>query len=172
MIRLRFETTIARPPADVWAYAADLGRHTEWMEVASSEVIAGPTDAVGARARQVLRIGPARIAYTMTATEAVPGRLIWWRIDDGALIGGGGGLQLRPASPAGTHVVYEVQIALRGWLRILEPIVAREARTSEARELDRLKLRLEAQAPSQPGGATMRTGAESAAPVAISGVES
>ena len=39
MISYRFEETIERPPETVWAYAADIARHPEWMGVLDAAVV-------------------------------------------------------------------------------------------------------------------------------------
>ena len=37
MINARAELTIERPADEVWAYAADIGRHPQWMTVTTAE---------------------------------------------------------------------------------------------------------------------------------------
>ncbi|HEV8401513.1 MAG TPA: SRPBCC family protein [Candidatus Limnocylindrales bacterium] len=39
MIRFETEQTIERPADDVWAYAADIRRHPEWMGVTDATIV-------------------------------------------------------------------------------------------------------------------------------------
>ena len=55
-----------------------------------------------------------------------------------------GSIRLAPAGPGVTKVDYHVDIRTRGVLRLLEPLLRGEMAGNEARELDRLKARLEA----------------------------
>jgi hypothetical protein len=45
------EQTIARSAQDVWTYAADIVRHTEWMTVTDAGIVHGDGTQVGARGR-------------------------------------------------------------------------------------------------------------------------
>jgi len=58
VITYRFEDTIERSADEVWAYAADITRHPEWMGVLDAEVISGRPTEVGAMGRETVRFGP------------------------------------------------------------------------------------------------------------------
>ena len=59
MASFEHTATIARPPAEVWAYAADILRHPDWMSVADARIVRGTGAEVGARGRERLLFGPA-----------------------------------------------------------------------------------------------------------------
>jgi len=144
VITYRFEATIGRSADEVWAYAADITRHPEWMGVLDAEVIRGrPTD-VGAMGRETLHFGPGRFATEFVVSESEPGRLIAWRVAGGPPFIGEGRLELEPIGSTRTRAVYSGAFRLKGLWRLLEPLIAREARASEAAELQRLKGVLEA----------------------------
>ena len=58
MISFATEQTIERSADDVWAYAADIVRHPEWMDVTAARVVDGGGTEVGARALERLKLGP------------------------------------------------------------------------------------------------------------------
>lgn len=143
MPTFRVEETIDRPPAEVWAYAADLTHHTEWMGVTASELLAGRPTEAGARGRQTMRFGPVTRDYSIELEEAEPGRTATWAFERPRAFRGRVGLELSAAGSAATHVVYRGRIELQGAWRLLAPLIALELRENEPRELRRLKELLE-----------------------------
>jgi uncharacterized protein YndB with AHSA1/START domain len=144
MIRSETEETIARSAEDVWAYAADIVRHPEWMGVADARVVRGQGGEVGARGRERLLLGPLRWDVEFEVSEAVRGRRIVWRSTAGAPFQLEVALDLEPAGPTSTRATYGAAIQLRGLWRLLTPLVAMEAKAGPARELQRLKDNVEA----------------------------
>jgi uncharacterized membrane protein len=144
VITYREEATIERSADEVWAYAADITRHPEWMGVLDAEVITGrPTD-VGAMGRQTVRIGPRRYAAEFVVSASDPGRHIAWRVAGGVPFTGEVRLELEPIGSTRTRAVYSGAVRLTGFWRLLEPLMAREVRAGGAAELQRLKGVLEA----------------------------
>jgi uncharacterized protein YndB with AHSA1/START domain len=149
MISTRFETTIARPPDEVWAYAADLRRHPEWMGIRDAELVSGDPTVVGAVGRESMRIGPRTYELTLTVGAAVPGRLITWRFGGAAPLEGEARLELEPID-TGTRATWSSDIRLRGLWRLAQPLLAAEVRSGEAAELEKLKAILEARSDTLP----------------------
>lgn len=153
MIRFETEHTIARPADDVWTYAADVLRHPEWMAVTDARVLRGTGTEIGARGREHLLFGPFRWDVAFEVVEAEPGRRIVWRSVAGPPFEFDVALDLEPIDPTSTRATYAAAIQLRGLWRVLSPLVAMEGKAGQARELRRLKERVEtgavvAQAPS------------------------
>jgi len=100
-------------------------------------------------------MGPLKWELDFVVTEAVPGRRIAWRTTGGGPFTGDLTLDLEPSGMHSTRATYHGQIKLHGLWRLLSPIIAMEARESEARELRRLQALLEEPAPAAgegPGG--------------------
>jgi uncharacterized membrane protein len=140
----RAEAVIERSPDDVWAYAADIVRHAEWMTVTDARVVRGDGTQVGARGRERLRFGPFAWDVEFEVAEADRGRRIVWRSVQGAPFDLVVTLHLEPAGSALTRATYRADVRLRGLWRLLTPIVAMEAKAGPARELQRLKAMVEA----------------------------
>jgi hypothetical protein len=77
-------------------------------------------------------------------SEAEPGRRIAWKSVQGVPFDLTVTLDLEPISPASTKASYGADIRLHGLWRLLSPMVAMEAKAGPARELQRLKTRVEA----------------------------
>ncbi len=138
------EQTIARSAQDVWAYAADIVRHTEWMTVTDARLVRGDGTQVGARGRERMRLGPFGWDVEFEVAEAEPGRRLAWRSVGGAPFDLEVALDLEPVSDAATKATYGADIRLHGLWRLLSPMVAMEAKAGPARELQRLKAQVEA----------------------------
>ena len=144
MSRFVSEATIARSAEDVWAYAADIVRHPEWMAVADAQVVEGDGTRTGARGRERMRFGPFGWDVEFEVADAVPGRRIAWKSVSGAPFDVEVALDLEPVGPASTKATYAAAIRLHGVWRLLSPVVAMEAKSGPARELQQLKAQVEA----------------------------
>jgi uncharacterized membrane protein len=150
MSRFVAEQTIARSAQDVWEYAADIVRHAEWMTVTDARIVRGDGTRVGARGRERIRFGPFVWDVEFEVTDAEPGRRIAWTAVSGAPFDLEVVLTLEPMGPALTKAIYGADIRLHGPWRLLSPMVAMEASSGPARELQRLKTRVEAAAVIAP----------------------
>ncbi len=137
------EQVIERSAQDVWAYAADIVRHPEWMTVTDARIVHGDGTRVGARGRERLRFGPFGWDVEFEVSEAEPGRRIVWKSVRGVPFDLTVTLDLEPIGPASTKASYGADIRLHGIWRLLSPMVAMEAKAGPARELSRLKAQVE-----------------------------
>lgn len=135
--------SIARAADDVWAYAADIVRHTEWMTVTDARMLAGPGSRVGARGRERMRFGPFGWDVEFEVAEATPGRRLVWKSVAGAPFDLAVSLDLEPVGPTLANATYAAHIELQGLWRLIGPIVAMEGKAGPERELRRLKARVE-----------------------------
>ena len=104
------EQTIERSAQDVWAYAADIVRHAEWMTVTDARIVQGDGTQVGARGRERMRFGPFGWDVEFEVAEAEPGRRIAWRSVSGAPFDLTVSLDLEPMGPASTKAIYGADI--------------------------------------------------------------
>ena len=97
-----------------------------------------------ARGRERIRFGPFGWDVEFEVVDAKPGRRIAWRSVSGAPFDLDVALDLEPIGPASTKATYGGDIRFHGLWRLLSPIVAMEANAGPARELQRLKIQVEA----------------------------
>ena len=140
------ETMIDRSAQEIWAYAADIARHTEWMSVSEARVLSGQGTERGARGIERLELGPIKRDLELEVADAVPDRRLLWRSVPGGDLHMEVELTLEPAEGGGTLARYKGSYELRGRLRLLAPIMALEGRSGIKRELGLLKAKVEAQA--------------------------
>jgi uncharacterized membrane protein len=139
VITTKTEQLIERPAADVWAYAADIVRHPDWMSVTNAALLHGTGSEVGSRGRERLALGPFMWDVEFEVAEAVPERRIVWRSVSGAPFDLEVSLDLEPTGPASTRATYGTAIQPHGLWRLLSPLMAAEGKAGPERELRRLK---------------------------------
>lgn len=143
MIKFETEQTIARSADDVWAYAADVLRHPEWMGVTDARITRGKGTDVGSHALERVRLGPRSVDVEFLVSESIPGRRIAWRVVGGSPLSGDVGLDLESLGPERTRAIWSGSLGLRGLWRVIEPLMAAEVKAGEMGELRRLKENLE-----------------------------
>ena len=143
MIRTKTEQVIERSAADVWGYAADIGRHPDWIGVTDARIMRGNGFSVGSRGQERLAIGPFKWDVEFEVADAVPGRRIVWRSAAGARFDIEISLDLDPVTPTTTRATYGAAIQPHWLWRLLTPMLAAEGKAGPERELRRLKENLE-----------------------------
>jgi Polyketide cyclase / dehydrase and lipid transport len=152
MTRYEAQAEIARSADEVWTYAADILRHTEWMSVADAHLLAGDGTQIGARGRERLLLGPFKLDVEFEVAEAEFGRRLLWRSRD-PRFDMEVGLELEPSGPSSVRARYHGAAQMHGRWRLLSPLVAMEGSGSVKRELTRLKARVE-QSPAAAAAAS------------------
>jgi hypothetical protein len=142
MTRYEAQADIARSADEVWRYAADILRHTEWMSVADAQLLAGDGTQVGARGRERLLLGPFKWDVEFEVVEAEFGRRLLWRSRD-ARFDMEVGLELEPIGPTAVRARYSAAAQMHGRWRLMSPLVAMEGSAGVKRELAKLKARVE-----------------------------
>jgi hypothetical protein len=141
-VDVQVETTIARTPSDVAAYAGDPTNAPEWyVNIKSVQWQTPPPVAVGSRMDFVAQFLGRRIAYTYEVAELVPGERLVMRTADGpfpmettytwAPVAGGTRMTLRNrGNPS-------------GFTKMAAPLLERAMRRATTKDLARLKALLE-----------------------------
>jgi uncharacterized protein YndB with AHSA1/START domain len=150
MIHYSSQVTIARPARAVFDALLDPELYPQWTDMVDVSFDGADRPAVGTRGRFRLAKGPIKGMLDMELTDLEPDRRVVFRVSHPSLDWTAVST-LEPAG-GGTTLTYAGDLRLLGWRRLLEPLVAREVRTSEAAEAVRLKGLLEA-APD-PGSAS------------------
>jgi uncharacterized protein YndB with AHSA1/START domain len=142
-------TEVDRPAAEVFAYATDPTRFSEWQKGVVDGRMDGPADAtgspaVGARCLTTRRIGGANRASTSELMHIDPPRT--WRVRgvDGP-IRAAVDVLVEPVTEARSRLTISVEFTGHGIGKILVPLVIRrEARKEMPDNVAALKQRLEA----------------------------
>lgn len=142
------EVPVARPPDETFEAVIDIARWQEWTDMREVVPDAPGTPGIGSTGTFTLA-GPFRgpIRYELTALD--PGRRVEYRVTHSAF-DWRAEMMVGPDAE-GSRLATSGDYRLRGWWRLLEPLVAQEVRRREASELTRLKAILEASpAPAMP----------------------
>lgn len=144
MSTIEVSVEIQAPLEAVWAAAADLGSHTEWMADAESiTFLTARQRGLGTRMEVATRIGPLRTKDVMEVTEWEDRRRIGVRHT--GLVTGQGAFELEEVDPATTRFTWRERLTFPWYLG--GPLIARAAAPVLGavwkRNLERLKSRLE-----------------------------
>jgi uncharacterized protein YndB with AHSA1/START domain len=145
MISYRIEQTIDRPVQEVFSYVADPIRYPEWMDVSDVHVETLGAMGVGSTGRAMMKMGSRHIPYDWEVTGYEAGVSFGFRTTSGPF-DWEGRFETSSANDTGTRVVTTGTIGLKGWRRVLEPLMRGEIQRGEAAELRRLKDLLERRA--------------------------
>ncbi len=141
-VDVQVETTIARTPSDVAAYAGDPTNAPEWyVNIQSVEWQTPPPLEVGSRMDFVARFLGRRIAYTYEVAELVPGGRLVMRTADGPF----------PMEttytwepvPGGTRMTLRNRGNPGGFAKMTAPLMEHAMRRATTKDLARLKAILE-----------------------------
>jgi uncharacterized membrane protein len=143
VIRVETSATIERPVEDVAAYVADIERMTEWTDMTASRRLTDGPIREGSRAYAEVAMGPVKLGWTYQITDVPPNGGFGYKTVSKSALGMDGRVALTPQAPNSTKVDYLVEIHTHGLLRLLEPLFRGEISRNEAREVTRLKARLE-----------------------------
>ena len=144
------EITIARPPSEVAAYAADPGNAPEWYEnIESVTWRTKPPLQVGSEMTFVARFMGRRLSYTYRVEEFVPGERLNMRTVDGPFP-----METTytwsPGSENETRMTLRNRGGAAGLMGLLGPLEAIAVRRATRKDLRRLREILES--PDSPDG--------------------
>jgi hypothetical protein len=135
---------IARPRADVAAYASDPANAPVWYEnIESVEWRTPPPAALGTRVAFVARFLGRRLAYTYEIAELVAGERLVMRTSEGPFP-----METTytwAEAPDGTRMTLRNRGEPAGFARVGAPMMARSMRKANRKDLERLKRLLESE---------------------------
>jgi uncharacterized membrane protein len=137
------EIVIARPRAEVAAYACDPDNATEWYEnIKSIEWRSQPPLAVGSRLAFVASFLGRRLEYTYEVRELVPGEHFVMSTSEGPFpMETTYGFEDAPGG--GTRMTLRNRGEPTGFAKVGAPLMARAIRRANGKDLERLKELLE-----------------------------
>jgi hypothetical protein len=108
-------TSIAVPPAALWAVLEPIERHVDWMADAERiDLRAGPTRGVGTTFECRTRVGPFRTTDVMRVVEWEPG--VAMGIVHEGVVTGAGRFTLTPAAPGTTRFCWTETLHFPWWM--------------------------------------------------------
>ena len=150
MIRYASDVTINRPPNIVIEALLDPGRLEQWTPMTDVEFDGRP--AVGTTGRFRMAEGPFKGLLDLEIVELDPNRKVVFHVTHPALDWTSS--STATAEGGGTRFTYAGELRLKGWRRLLEPLMAGEVRRGEASEATRLKALLESETTGEAAAAT------------------
>lgn len=140
MIRYATKVRIERPPREVIALLTDQDRYGEWTDMVDVRFDTSEPR-VGTRGTFRIQGFPITGPLAMEIVELAPDSRVVIQVEHPAL--DWRSISDVTRTPTGSELLYAGEIRLRGWRRLLEPLMAREIRRGEQAEAERLKAILE-----------------------------
>ncbi|MCA1705492.1 MAG: SRPBCC family protein, partial [Actinobacteria bacterium] len=140
MPRIKTEIEIARSPEETFDYLTDLRNAIEWSTELVDVTYDGDLKA-GSTGTDLRKMGRKEITmpWTVTAYER-PDRIV---LEYGPPFPAIAEFSFRPTA-AGTVVTCDTDLRLRGWWRLLSPVIAKEAAKTDEVQFNKVKAILEA----------------------------
>ena len=125
MIQLNETRTIARSPAEVFAFLAELNNFPTWRaNLVSFEILTeGPTD-VGTRCAEVVQVGPMRATGTCDVTEFSPGRTMAFTATSAGIVYNGR-IVVEPCEK-GSRLILTADVHPRGPMKLMQRVLRRK----------------------------------------------
>jgi hypothetical protein len=133
---------IMRPPDEVFRYLIEPSKQALWTDVPMRRLDEGEPGP-GTRMELTLAGGPIKAVIGLRYTAVEPPSRLAWETFSGP-IGWQGAYVLEPAGDAGSRLSQNGTLRFKGMWRLLEPIVGREIKSGEIKELEKLKAVVEA----------------------------
>ena len=146
MIAYDGEVVIDRPVAEVFDFATTFENFPRWSDVTTVKRLSNGPVGLGTRLQLEMGKGPMKSQIDFETIGWEKDRNWTFRTVSASPIVWDGMFGFEPLGPESTHVRAAGQVTLKGWRKLLEPLVRGELRKNEQAELETLKAILESQA--------------------------
>ncbi|MEO5705268.1 MAG: SRPBCC family protein [Candidatus Limnocylindrales bacterium] len=142
MIKYSSDVSINRSPSEVLGALLDADMYSKWTPMVDVEFDGAERPGVGTTGRFRMAEGPIKGMLEMRIAELDPDRRLVIKVTHPSM----DWTAVSTVTPegGGTRLTYAGEIGLKGWRRLLEPLMAGEIRNGEAAEARKLKALLEA----------------------------
>lgn len=143
MISYQSEIVINRPLAEVFDYATTFENLPKWSDTHSVRRLSTGPVGVGALVQIDMGKGPVRSQIEFKTIRWEKDRSWAFKTVSASPIVWDGSFEFESLGPDSTRMRMGGQVTLKGWRRLLEPLVRGELRKGEQAELEKLKGLLE-----------------------------
>ncbi|GEM_PF-813117 len=151
MIRHSDSIDIGAPVSDVFVFISNVENLPKFQsDVVQSRPLSGEPMRAGTKFEEVVNILGKKVETVCEVTEYQPTRRFGFRSISSSRIAYGGTIDLEP-NGRGTRVTIHADVALKGWMRVVEPLFKTELKQGVKKELRALKALLEDEGRLQHG---------------------
>jgi hypothetical protein len=144
MIDYKSDVVVNRPVEQVYKLASDVARFDDWTDMTGTHLVTGNALVVGSQVASTLKMGPLKQAMVFEVTELDTNRRLSLKTVSKGALDWDAQYTFEPEGPSSTRMTGTGQLRLNGLLKLLEPLMAGEVKSGEAKELVRFKELLEA----------------------------
>jgi carbon monoxide dehydrogenase subunit G len=143
MIDYKSELIVNKPVAEVFSFVTDVTRYDDWTDMTGTHLVSGQGLKLGSQIETTLKLGPSKQTMTFEVWAFEPNRKLGWKTTSKGSLAWNAEFLFEPTSDGTTRVTSSGSIQLNGALRLIEPLMAGEVRSGEAKELVKFKELLE-----------------------------
>jgi hypothetical protein len=144
MIDYQSDVVINRPVEQVYKLASDVARFDDWTDMTGTHLVAGSRLNLGSQIETKIKMGPVQQAMVFQVSDLEENRRFGLKTVSKGSLNWDAQFTFEPQGPSSTRMASSGQIRLNGILKFLEPLMAGEVRSGEAKELVRFKAIAEA----------------------------
>ena len=144
MINYRSDLILDRPVEQVYKLVTDVARYDDWTDMSGTHLVLGDNLHVGSQVETTIKMGPMKQTMVFQVTELEENRRLGLKTISKGAMEWDSDFALESQGPSSTRITSSGQLRFNGFLRLLEPLMAGEIRSGEAKELVKFKELLEA----------------------------
>jgi uncharacterized membrane protein len=135
MIDYKTEVVVNRPVEEVFRFMKDVERYDDWTDMSGTHLVSGDVLKLGSQVET--KVMKQTLIFEVAAYEE--NRRLSWKTTSKGPIEWDAKYVFEPQGSSATRVVSSGQIRLNGVMKLSEPLMAGEIRSSEAKELMKFK---------------------------------
>jgi uncharacterized protein YndB with AHSA1/START domain len=139
MINYQSDVIVNRPVEQVYRLATDVARYDDWTAMTGTHLVSGSNFRVGGQVETTIKMGPMKQTMVFQCAELEENRRLAFKTVSKGAMEWDAEFTFEPQGPSSTRMVSSGQIRLNGLLKLLEPLMAGEVRSGEAKELVKFK---------------------------------
>jgi hypothetical protein len=143
MIDYKSDVVLNRPVEQAYRLASDVARFDDWTDMTGTHLVTGNDLVVGSQVASTIKMGPLKQAMVFQVTELEANRRLSLKTVSKGALDWDAQYTFEPQGPSSTRMTSAGQQRLNGILKLLEPLMASEVKSGEAKELVRFKELLE-----------------------------
>jgi hypothetical protein len=144
MINYKSDIVINRPVEQVYKLVTDVARYDDWTDMSGTHLVQGDALRLGSQVATTINMGPMKPAMVFQVTDLEPNRRLGLKTISKGSMEWDSNFTLEAQGPAMTRLTSSGQLRFSGLLKLLEPLMAGEVKSGEAKELVRFKELVEA----------------------------
>ena len=143
MINYTSDVILNRSVEQAYKLVTDVARFDDWTDMTGTHLVSGNDLKIGSQVETTIKMGPMKQPMVFQVTDHEENRRLGFKTVSKGAVEWDAVYTFEPQGPATTRMTSSGQLRFSGLLKLLEPLMAGEVRSGEAKELVKFKELLE-----------------------------